>query len=84
MPMLPVTPNMLLLGKTSKLFPLMVSTQDDRFCTRLSYIAQVEKEWWERWIKVALLTFLSIKRWKLNYENIKQGKIVMLLYPIHR
>ena len=43
--MLPLTPNMLLLGRSSNFSPSMEFSGDERFCTRLAYVSQVEKEW---------------------------------------
>ena len=40
--MMPLTPNMLLLARSSNISPPMDYSQDDRFCTRLAYVAQVE------------------------------------------
>ena len=79
--MLPITPNMMLLARSSNLSPPMEYSADDRFCTRLAYVAQVEKEWWDRWIKVVLPTLFSFKKWKVRKENMKVGELVMLRYP---
>ena len=79
--MMPITPNMMLLARSSNLSPPMEYSADDRFCTRLAYIAQVEKEWWDRWIKVVLPTLFSYKKWKVKKENMKVGELVMLRYP---
>ena len=67
--MLPITPNMMLLSRSSSESPPMEYSADDRFCARLAFVAQVEKEWWERWIKVVLPTLLSYKRWKMDGEE---------------
>ena len=78
--MMPLTPNMLLLARSSNLSPAMEYSADDRFCTRLAYVAQVEKEWWDRWIKVVFPTLFSYKKWKVRKENMKVGDLVMLRY----
>ena len=79
--MMPITPNMMLLARSSNLSPPMEYSADDRFCTRLAYVAQVEKEWWDRWIRVVLPTLFSYKKWKVKKENMKVGELVMLRYP---
>ena len=78
--MMPLTPNQLLLARSSNISPPMEYSSDDRFCTRLAYVAQVEKEWWDRWIKVVLPTLFSYKKWKVKKDNIKVGELVMLRY----
>ena len=47
----PVTPNMLLLGKTSSAPDMSNSygVSVDRFTNRLGYTEQVEEEWWKLW-----------------------------------
>ena len=62
--MMPLTPNMLLLARSSNVSPSLVYSGEDRFCARLAYVAQVEKEWWDRWIKQVLPTLFSYKKWK--------------------
>ena len=79
--MLPITPNMMLLSRSSSESPPMEYSADDRFCARLAFMAQVEKEWWERWIKVVLPTLLIYKRWKMKVRNLEVRKVVLLRYP---
>ena len=43
--MMPVTPNMLLLGRSSCVSPSIDYSAEDRFCARLAYVAQIEKDW---------------------------------------
>ena len=78
--MMPLTPNHILLARSSNISPPMDYSKDDRFCSRLAYVAQVEKEWWDRWIKVVLPTLFSYKKWKVKKQNLKVGDLVMLRY----
>ena len=79
--MVPLTPNMMLLSRSSNSSPPLEYSNDDKFCARLAYVAQVEKEWWDRWIKQVLPTLFSYKRWKIKQKNIVAGDLVMLKYP---
>ena len=79
--MLPLTPSMMLLARSSNISPPLVYSAADKFCSRLAYVAEVEKEWWDRWIKQVLPTLFSYKKWKVKQENIKAGELVMLKYP---
>ena len=79
--MLPLTPNMMLLARSSNISPPLEYSAADKFCCRLAYVAEVEKEWWDRWIKQVLPTLFSYKKWKVKQENIKAGELVMLKYP---
>ena len=79
--LMPITPNMMLLGRSSSISPPLVYSEDERFCSRLAYIGQVEGEWWQRWIKLVLPTLLSFKKWKTKKQNIAPGELVLLQYP---
>ena len=81
--MLPLTPNMLLLGRSSDLSPPLIYSEDQKFCSRLAYVSQVEQDWWDRWHKSVLPTLFPYKKWKKRQENIRVGDIVMLRYPGH-
>ena len=79
--MVPLTPNMLLLGRSSSFSPCMEFSENERFSARLAYVSQVEQEWWDRWIRVVLPTLFSYKRWKVKQKNLEVGELVMLRYP---
>ena len=81
--MIPLTPNMLLLGRSSNVSPPLNYSVDDRFCARLAYVAQIEKEWWDLWIRQVLPTLFSYQKWKVPKENLSKGELVMLCYPGH-
>ena len=79
--MQPLTPNMMLLGKSSNFSPPLQYSADDRFCSRLAYVSLVEKDWWDKWIVQVWPTLFSYKRWKDKKENMAVGDLVLLNYP---
>ena len=81
--MIPLTPNMLLLGRSSSVSPSLDYSVDDRFCARLAYVAQIEQDWWDLWIRQVLPTLFSYQKWKVPKENLAKGELVMLWYPGH-
>ena len=81
--MLPITPNMLLLGRSSDSSPPLDYSPDERFSSRLAYVSEVEKDWWRRWYVQVLPTLFSYKRWKRKQRNLVVGDIVLLHYPNH-
>ena len=81
--MMHITPNMLLLGRSSDVSPPLIYSEDEKFSARLAYVAQVEKDWWDRWYKTVLPTLFSYKKWKKKKENLVIDDIVMLRYPGH-
>ena len=78
--MLPLTPNHLLLGKSTIDVPDIDYDQDDKFSARLAYVQQVFRAWWDRWIQDVLPTLVPCKRWKEIGKNLKKDDIVMMKY----
>ena len=79
--LIPLTPNMLILGRNSNESPPLDYSNDDRFCARLAYITAVESQWWGKWIKEVLPTLLPCRKWKRKEKNISVGDIVFMWYP---
>ena len=79
--MTPLTPNMLLLGRSSNFSPPLDYSEDDKFCARLKYVGQVEKEWWDKWIVQVWPTLFPYKKWKTERRNIQKEELVLLRYP---
>ena len=78
--MMPLTPNMMLLGRTSNESPPMEYNEDERFCARLNYVATVETEWWKKWVKEVMPTLLPYTKWKKEQKNLKPGDVVLMRY----
>ena len=72
---------MMLLGRSSSVSPPMTYNANEKFCARLAFVAEVEKDWWRSWVKQVLLTLFSYKKWKKSQGNIQVCEIVMLHYP---
>ena len=78
--MLPITPNQLLLGRSSIEVPDLEYDETNKFSARLSYVQQVHQSWWERWIQDVLPTLVPCKRWKEIKKNLKVDDIVLMKY----
>ena len=76
----PLTPNMLLLGRTNDDGLPLDYKSDDRFTTRLGYVSEVYGCWWSKWIKTVLPTLMPVRRWKFRKPNLSKGDVVMMLY----
>ena len=79
--MLPITPNHMLLGRSSPESPPLEYSESDKFSRRLAYVAELEQEWWRRWISSVLPTLLPAGKWKREQQNLVVGDVVMLTYP---
>ena len=78
--MLPLTPNQLLLGKSSIDTPDMDFEDGEKFSARLAYVQQVYQAWWARWIQDVLPTLVPCRRWKDAKKNLKPEDVVMMKY----
>ena len=79
--LLPLTPNHMLLGRSSPETPPMEYSESDKFCQRVAFVAAVEKEWWDRWVKFVLPTMFPLRKWKKEKDNLIVGDVVMLTFP---
>jgi hypothetical protein len=78
--LLPITPNHMLLGRSSPESPPLEYSEGDKFCQRLAYVDAVEQEWWSRWIKTVLPTMLPVQKWKREEKNLIVGDVVLLTF----
>ena len=78
--LMPLTPNHLLLGRATVEVPDFEYDESNRFSARLSYVQQVFKIWWDKWIQDVLPTLVPCKRWKDIKKNINVGDVVMMKY----
>ena len=78
--MVPLTPNMMLLGRSSNESPPLDYSEDEKFCSRLSYVSTVESAWWKKWAKEVLPTLLPYTRWRKEQKNLAVGDVVMMWY----
>ena len=78
---MPLTPNDMLLGRSSPESPPLEYSEDDKFSERLAYISAVESDWWRRWTTTVLPTMLPARKWKKEKENLEVGDVVLLSFP---
>ena len=78
--LMPITPNMMLLGKNSNESPPLDYSEDEKFCSRLGYVATVESEWWKKWVKEVMPTLLPLPKWKKEQKNLQVGDVVQMWY----
>ena len=77
----PLTPNHLLIGRSSGEVPPFDYTGVDCHTSRLSYVTDVYKSWWNSWIDQVLPTLMPIRRWKKRARNLRPGDVVLMHYP---
>ena len=77
----PITPNQILLARSSNSSPVPEYSCDDKVLTRLAYVQKVEKAWWDKWIKSVFPTLLPNNKWRNEERNLNVGDVVMIKFP---
>ena len=77
----PITPNHMLLGRATPETPPMEYSESDKFCQRVAFVAALEKDWWDRWVKTVLPTLFPARKWKKEESNLCVGDIVLVIFP---
>ena len=76
----PITPNHLLLARSTSEPTKLEYDEGDKFSRRLAFVQSLQDEWWRRWISEVLPTLVPCKKWKKPKSNLKVGDIVMVIY----
>lgn len=76
----PITPNNLLLARSTSEPTKLDYDTEDKFSRRLAYIQSLHDEWWRHWVAEVLPTLVPYKKWKRSKSNLKIGDIVMVNY----
>ena len=78
---MPITPNHLLLARSTSEPTKLEYDDGDKFSRRLAFVQSLQDEWWRRWIAEVLPTLVPCKKWKHPKANLRVGDIVMVNYP---
>ena len=79
---IPITPNQILLGKTSTSPDPDQKYTNDKITDRLSYIEEVERAWWGMWFRQVFSDLLPHHDQKssLKRDNIQVGDVCLVYY----
>ena len=75
-----VTPNMLMLGRTSPYHPHRNWDAQADTRTRLGHVVELEKAWWRQAVSQNLASMVPVPKWRVDQRNVCVGDIVQLLY----
>ena len=77
---LPITPNLLLLGRTSTgpLDTVQLEEEEDKFSRRASFIAELEGIWWGMWFRQCFDSLLPYRTWKDRKQNLEVGDVCLM------
>ena len=76
-----ITPNHMLLGRSSTSSLPMDYDPEDKFCQRVNFVAALEQDWWERWLKTVMPSLLPARKWKKQMKNLAIGDVVLVIFP---
>ena len=78
---MPITPNSLLLGRTSVQPQSLVDIdEEDKLVKRMKFVEEVEREWWKLWFSTVFKDMFVRNSWKQKSENLRPGDICMKGY----
>lgn len=76
----PITPNMLLLGRSNADIPLRIYEDNDAPLARLDYVSEVEALWWNQFKVQAFSSLVPTYRWREAQRNVCPGDVVLIFY----
>ena len=75
---LPISPNTLLLGRTSLQPPSLVDSEDgNKLTRRMKFIQEVEENWWSLWFSQVWQDLFPRQKWKDPANNLEIGDICL-------
>ena len=79
---LPVTPNLLLLGRASTDTPppLIEENDNNRLTRRLKFIEELQVTWWQLWFQQVWHSLVPRNRWKEVSRNLSEGDICLKMW----
>ena len=79
--LVPLTPNHLLLARSTSEPTNLEYEEGDKFSRRMAFVQYLQDQWWKCWISEVLPTLIPCKKWKHPKKNLKPDDIVMVHYP---
>ena len=76
-----ITPNDLLLGCNNlPVQPSEICGENDNINLQLTYIKELEKLWWDEWLKQVFPSLVPYNKWRTEFRNPQVGDIVLVHY----
>ena len=76
----PLTPNMMLTGRTNTSVPIRDYDTTSTPLVRLDYVQKVISEWWEQFKVQNFTSLVPTQRWHQEKRNIRVGDVVLVQY----
>ena len=80
--LVPLTPNLLLLGRAGSSPPdvARLDDGDNRFKMRKNFIDEIFTLWWDMWFRQAFDSLFPLPKWKERMPNLSPGDVCLLKY----
>ena len=79
-PMLPLTPNMLMLGKSANTGPAAEEEYvdiKDKYAKLIKSVRRIEDEWWRQWYQQVFHYLLPYNKWSTKHRNLAVGDVCL-------
>ena len=77
----PITPNMLLIGRSNLDVKAPEYDVDTALPKRTAYVKNLHDKWWKSWIKQVFPNLVPCKKWRSEVRNLQVDDICLLYYP---
>ena len=76
----PITPNDLLLGRSSNEVPQGPFVHNVSNARRYQYVQSMVDDWWQKWYNLVLPSLVPCYKWQQRHRNVKLGDICLIRY----
>ena len=76
----PITPNDLMLGRSSNQVPQGPFNTNVSTTRRFLYIQSIVDNWWNKWFDLVLPSLVPCYKWQQKHRNVKIGDICLIRY----
>ena len=76
----PLTPNMLLTGRSNSEVPVRTYEKSDRPLLRLQYVEECLAQWWNQYMAQNFTSLVPRQKWFYERRNMQIGDVVLIQY----
>ena len=76
----PITPNDLLLGRSTNEVPQGPFNTDAKLSRRYLFVQSLVDDWWLRWYDTVLPSLVPDYKWRQKFRNVKVGDVCLIRY----
>ena len=77
---LPITPNHLILGRSTSEIPQGQLDGDRNVNRRYQFLQRLVEDWWKQWYQSVLPSLVPNFKWHQKYRNVREGDVCLIKY----